>query len=186
MVPRMCGVSLKDRKYRDELLSPLGIEYVENKIQIAGQVSILSSGVCNGAPQSHTGAATIPYLCMSAANLAQPDSSQLERDHEVRLRVPFRRTRCGEVIPPHHDCSHYDCFQLSKTKRKLSKTKMPTNVFCWFAETGQAPPEFTSSVWAACWKGFLEASLCSTTSTGAKASSSSSSSFIFKTSIFPR
>ena len=30
---RMCGVSLKDRKSRDELLSRLGIECVEDKIQ---------------------------------------------------------------------------------------------------------------------------------------------------------
>ena len=35
MVRRMCGVSLKDRKRSDELLSHLGIECVENKIQRA-------------------------------------------------------------------------------------------------------------------------------------------------------
>ena len=35
MVRKMCGVSLKDRKHRDELLSHLGIECVENKIQRA-------------------------------------------------------------------------------------------------------------------------------------------------------
>ena len=29
---------------------------------------MMCSGVCNGAPQSHTGDAEIPYLCMSAAN----------------------------------------------------------------------------------------------------------------------
>ena len=34
MVQRMCGVSLKDRKRGDELLSCLGIECVENKIII--------------------------------------------------------------------------------------------------------------------------------------------------------
>ena len=33
MVRWMCGVSLKDRKHSDELLSRLGIECVENKIQ---------------------------------------------------------------------------------------------------------------------------------------------------------
>ena len=33
MVRRMCGVSLKDRKRSDELLSRLGIECVETKIQ---------------------------------------------------------------------------------------------------------------------------------------------------------
>ena len=33
MVRRMCGVSLKDRKRSDELLSRLGIECVEKKIQ---------------------------------------------------------------------------------------------------------------------------------------------------------
>ena len=33
MVRRMCGVSLKDRKRSDELLSRLGIEGVEKKIQ---------------------------------------------------------------------------------------------------------------------------------------------------------
>ena len=35
MVQRMCGVSLKDRKRSDELLSRLGIECVENKIERA-------------------------------------------------------------------------------------------------------------------------------------------------------
>ena len=35
MVRRMCGVFLKDRKRSDELLSHLGIECVENKIQRA-------------------------------------------------------------------------------------------------------------------------------------------------------
>ena len=35
MARRMCGVSLKDRKRSDELLSRLGIECVENKIQRA-------------------------------------------------------------------------------------------------------------------------------------------------------
>ena len=35
MVRRMCGVSLKDKKCSDELLSCLGIEFVENKIQRA-------------------------------------------------------------------------------------------------------------------------------------------------------
>ena len=35
MVRRMCGVSLKDRKRGDELLSCLGIECVKNKIQRA-------------------------------------------------------------------------------------------------------------------------------------------------------
>ena len=35
MVQRMCGVLLKDGKRSDELLSHLGIECVENKIQRA-------------------------------------------------------------------------------------------------------------------------------------------------------
>ena len=35
MVRRMCGVSSNDRKHSDELLSRLGIECVENKIQRA-------------------------------------------------------------------------------------------------------------------------------------------------------
>ena len=38
--------------------------------------SMMCSGVCNGAPHSHTGDATILYLCMSAANLVRPDSNQ--------------------------------------------------------------------------------------------------------------
>ena len=35
MVQKMCGVSLKDRKRSDVLLSRLGIECVEDKIQRA-------------------------------------------------------------------------------------------------------------------------------------------------------
>ena len=62
---------------------------------LRGQVSMMCSGVCNGAPQSHTGDATIPYLCMSAANLVRPDISRLKHDHAVQLMVPFKGSRLG-------------------------------------------------------------------------------------------
>ena len=81
------------------------------------QVSMLCSGVCNAAPQSHTGDATIPYLCMSAANLVRPDISQWKRDHAVRLMVPFKGSRLGvgkySLLA---QLSCHDHFQLSKTK----------------------------------------------------------------------
>ena len=63
---------------------------------------MMCSGVCNWAPQSHTGDTTISYLCMSAANLVRPDSSRLKRYYAVRLMVPFIQgvqIGCGEVIP---------------------------------------------------------------------------------------